>query len=163
MRCSAGIPRPRYRVGLFPNTSALRHDHHRTQWRWNEFRHQRLSQPFSGLSHLFDSLSSPQPLQPPISHTSMAVEASFLEPVQLWKHPHPEQTQIHAFKEHISRKTGISLPSYNDLWTWSVDHPSLFWEEIWHWTGIKAARPYTSVRATTPSIVHRMIDCGPGS
>ena len=67
------------------------------------------------------------------------------EPIELWRHPRPETTEFHAFQQHVAKKHNLSIGSYNDLWQWSVDHPSTFWEEIWHYTGIKAHKQYHSV------------------
>ncbi|KIX08541.1 acetoacetate-CoA ligase [Rhinocladiella mackenziei CBS 650.93] len=65
--------------------------------------------------------------------------------VKLWSHPHPESTEFFAFQQHVAKKHNISASSYNDLWQWSVNHPGAFWEEIWHYTGIKANKQYDSV------------------
>ena len=68
------------------------------------------------------------------------------EAVELWRHPKPESTQIHAFKSHVSKKYKLDLPSFHELWRWSVEgDPAAFWEEIWHWTGIYSTKKYTSV------------------
>jgi acetoacetyl-CoA synthetase len=62
--------------------------------------------------------------------------------VELWRHPRPESTEFYAFQQHIAKKHGVATSSYNDLWQWSVDHPAAFWEEVWHYTGIKANKQY---------------------
>ncbi|KAL2005472.1 hypothetical protein VTN00DRAFT_2683 [Thermoascus crustaceus] len=64
---------------------------------------------------------------------------------ELWRPSSPHATQIHDFKTIVSKKHGIPLNDYNDLWQWSVSEPAKFWEEIWHYTGIKAHKPYTKV------------------
>ncbi|KAK6381324.1 hypothetical protein LTS17_004381 [Exophiala oligosperma] len=64
--------------------------------------------------------------------------------VKLWQHPHPEQTQLYAFQQLVAKKHGVHTSSYKELWQWSVDHPALFWEEVWHYTGIKAHKHYDS-------------------
>ena len=66
-------------------------------------------------------------------------------PAKLWSHPSPEKSQIYAFKEHVARKYQLDLPTYHELWQWSVDHPAVFWEEIWHQTGIIAPNQYNLV------------------
>ncbi|KAJ4512102.1 hypothetical protein HRR83_006060 [Exophiala dermatitidis] len=73
------------------------------------------------------------------------VNGDVAESAELWRHPHPESTEFHAFQQHVAKKHGVSTSSYNDIWKWSVDHPSAFWEEIWHYTGIKANKQYDSV------------------
>lgn len=64
---------------------------------------------------------------------------------ELWRNPHPEKTQLHAFQQHVKQKYGVKGDTYQDLWQWSVDQPAQFWEEIWHYTGIKARTPYEKV------------------
>ncbi|RVX65930.1 hypothetical protein B0A52_10237 [Exophiala mesophila] len=65
--------------------------------------------------------------------------------VELWRHPRPETTQFYAFQQHLRKKYRLESDSYSDLWKWSIDNPSAFWEEIWHYTGIKAHQTYKSV------------------
>jgi acetoacetyl-CoA synthetase len=65
--------------------------------------------------------------------------------IQLWRHPHPESTEFHAFQQHIQKKYSQSFPTYNDFWQWSIDHPAAFWEAVWLYTGIKAHKTYDSV------------------
>ena len=65
--------------------------------------------------------------------------------VELWRHPHPETTEFYAFQQHLRKKYNIKSNAYSDLWQWSIDHPSAFWEEVWHYTGIKAHKHYDSV------------------
>ncbi|KAJ9288397.1 hypothetical protein DTO021C3_3916 [Paecilomyces variotii] len=64
---------------------------------------------------------------------------------ELWRPSSPEKTKIYKFKELVSKKHNITLKEYNDLWQWSVTEPAKFWEEIWHYTAIKAHQPYTKV------------------
>ncbi|KAN0075784.1 hypothetical protein V8E54_007054 [Elaphomyces granulatus] len=64
---------------------------------------------------------------------------------QLWQPSSPAKTQIHHFKSVVNKKHGISISSYHDLWNWSVSEPAKFWEEIWHYTSIKAHKPYVQV------------------
>lgn len=64
---------------------------------------------------------------------------------ELWRPSNPEQTQMFHFKSYISQKYAVPLPGYSDLWQWSVSEPAKFWEEIWHYTGIKAHKTYDEV------------------
>ena len=64
---------------------------------------------------------------------------------ELWRHSHPEKTQFHAFQQHVKQKYKLTGDSYQDLWQWSVDEPAIFWEEVWHYTGVKAKKPYEKV------------------
>jgi acetoacetyl-CoA synthetase len=76
---------------------------------------------------------------------------TFFENKVLWKHSHPEQTQIYAFQKHIEDKYGLRFNSYKDFHRWSVSNPASFWEEVLRWTGIRLHQPYTSTfDATAP-------------
>ena len=63
-------------------------------------------------------------------------------PPQMWAHSSPQSTAMWRFKEHVQSTHGVKLADYEALRQWSVTHPSAFWEEIWHWTGVKASAPY---------------------
>jgi hypothetical protein len=69
---------------------------------------------------------------------------------QLWQHPAPETTKMHAFKQHISRKYGVVFGTEEDahasLWRWSVDNIPDFWAEAWNACGIRASRRFDDVR-----------------
>ncbi|KAK2745233.1 hypothetical protein FQN57_003928 [Myotisia sp. PD_48] len=73
------------------------------------------------------------------------VDGHLTDAIELWRHSSPESTQIHHFKQHIAEKNSLPFETYDDLWRWSVDYPAKFWEEIWHYTGIKAHKPYDIV------------------
>jgi acetoacetyl-CoA synthetase len=77
--------------------------------------------------------------------TNMSENTAFDAPTKLWTHSSPQDTQIYAFKDQIAQKYKLTLPTYQALWQWSVDHPASFWEEIWHHTGIVEAKSYNSV------------------
>ncbi|KAJ5904175.1 AMP-dependent synthetase/ligase [Penicillium tannophilum] len=68
-----------------------------------------------------------------------------LEAKELWRPSSPEKTQIYDFMTKVSTKHGLSMYDYNALWQWSISEPAKFWEEIWHYTGIKAHQPYQQV------------------
>ena len=59
---------------------------------------------------------------------------------ELWRHPSPSSTQMHAFKELINAKYGLRLDHYEDLHKWSVDNIGAFWSEVWDFTGIKGMK-----------------------
>ncbi|KLJ09987.1 acetoacetate-CoA ligase [Blastomyces silverae] len=64
---------------------------------------------------------------------------------QLWHPSSPENTRIHKFMSLVSQKYGLQLTNYHDLWQWSVSEPATFWEEVWHFTGVKAQKTYDKV------------------
>lgn len=68
---------------------------------------------------------------------------------ELWRPSSPQNTQISHFMTTVSKKHGINLGSYSDLWQWSVSEPAQFWEEIWHHTSIKAHKPFEQVSTPT--------------
>ncbi|KAJ5219460.1 uncharacterized protein N7498_001559 [Penicillium cinerascens] len=72
-------------------------------------------------------------------------ESVTTEAKELWRPSSPETTQIHDFMTKVNNKYGQSLSDYNALWEWSVSQPAQFWEEIWHYTHIKAHQPYKQV------------------
>ncbi len=67
------------------------------------------------------------------------------ESVELWRHPNPQSTELFTFQHYIGKKYSLNNSSYDELWQWSIDHPSAFWKEIWEYTGIKATKPPSSV------------------
>lgn len=72
------------------------------------------------------------------------------EAKELWRHSDPQSTQIYDFMQRLNQKYQLSLQNYNDLWQWSISRPSEFWEEIWHYTNIKAHKQYDRVSSSTP-------------
>ncbi|KAL6721604.1 hypothetical protein ACLMJK_000708 [Lecanora helva] len=64
-------------------------------------------------------------------------------PKLLWKHRDPESTRISQFKKSLEEKHGIVFEDYRSLYQWSISNINQFWEEVWHFTGIKASRPFT--------------------
>lgn len=70
--------------------------------------------------------------------------ATLFQAKELWRHPHPHETQIYAFQEHIGKKYGLSFHGYKDFHRWSVSRPAACWEELLHWTGVRLTQPYSS-------------------
>ena len=66
-------------------------------------------------------------------------------PKLLWKHPHPEATRTYDFQKAIETKYNLSFPNYEALRQWSIANIGAFWEEVWHFTGVRASQPYTKV------------------
>ncbi|KAI9923474.1 hypothetical protein AWENTII_010043 [Aspergillus wentii] len=63
----------------------------------------------------------------------------------LWRPSSPQDTQIYDFMKRSSQKYGVPLDNYNDLWQWSISETAKFWEEVWHYTAVKAHKPYERV------------------
>ncbi|KAJ5832140.1 AMP-dependent synthetase/ligase [Penicillium riverlandense] len=81
----------------------------------------------------------------PHINEAILVDEAATDVKELWRPSAPETTQIYDFMTRVNKKHGLSLAHYNDLWTWSVSEPAKFWEEIWHYTSIKAHAPYQQV------------------
>jgi acetoacetyl-CoA synthetase len=57
-----------------------------------------------------------------------------------------------AFIEHVNAKHGLGLVDYPSLYRWSIDDVSLFWEEVWHFVGVRASKPFDQVSLICPSL-----------
>ena len=64
---------------------------------------------------------------------------------KLWEHPEPASTRMFEFKTLIETKYNVQLPAYRDLHEWTKNQLDNFWEEVWHFTGIKASTPFSKV------------------
>lgn len=69
-----------------------------------------------------------------------------LDAIELWRPSAPERTEMFKFKTHIGQKYNLKLKNYDDLWQWSISQPADFWEEVWHYTGVRAHTTYSKVR-----------------
>jgi len=47
--------------------------------------------------------------------------------------------------QRLNRSRGLSLEEYQDLYTWSINHISDFWKEVWKETGLHYSKSYTRV------------------
>ena len=61
----------------------------------------------------------------------------------LWKHTDPTSTRMFQFKRLIENKYKLEFREYEDLRQWSIANIGKFWEEVWHFTGIRASSPFT--------------------
>lgn len=65
------------------------------------------------------------------------------EPLELWRHPAPETTQMWFFKERVEQKYGVKLQDYRDLYNWSIENIADFWKETALVTGVHAKKAGT--------------------
>jgi acetoacetyl-CoA synthetase len=65
-----------------------------------------------------------------------------------------ENAQVEKFRLYVEARHGISLPSYEQLWQWSVAELEVFWEDIWQYFGLDK---YTSYQRVLDS--HEMPTC----
>ena len=63
----------------------------------------------------------------------------------LWTPVHPEKSQMAQLIRRVNEIYGFEIKSYDELFNWSVNHISEFWEQIWHYTEIKHSIPYSEV------------------
>ena len=83
-----------------------------------------------------------------------------LKAKELWRHPDPQSTRMHAFLQHINSTYNLRLDDYASLYKWSIDNVPDFWGEVWSFTGIKAEKTFdgevsmilfTCIRLSGPS------------
>ena len=61
----------------------------------------------------------------------------------LWEHPDPTSTRMFQFQKIIESRYNRKFHQYEDLRQWSVANIGKFWEEVWHFTGVRASRSFT--------------------
>lgn len=71
-------------------------------------------------------------------------------PNRLWEHKDPSSTKTFEFKKHVETKYQVIFQDYEQLRQWSITNINKFWEEVWHFTGIKASNAFTKVITTAP-------------
>lgn len=64
---------------------------------------------------------------------------------KLWEHSSPSTTSMHRFLTSINKKHNLSLSTYSDLHAWSVANTATFWEEVWHFMGVRSSAPFSRV------------------
>ena len=48
-----------------------------------------------------------------------------------------EKTELTNFANWVKKHYGFDWARrYENLWSWSVEYPDLFWEAIWQWHGV---------------------------
>lgn len=63
----------------------------------------------------------------------------------LWQHKDPTSTRMYQFKSRIEDKYNKKFTTYEQLRQWSIRNLSDFWEEIWHFTQVRASIPFVEV------------------
>ncbi|QPG93935.1 hypothetical protein C2857_003663 [Epichloe festucae Fl1] len=59
---------------------------------------------------------------------------------ELWRHADPSSTPMWHLIECVNKKHGLNMTGYPDLYKWSVDHVSSFWEDVWDFVGIVSSK-----------------------
>ncbi|CAH1801308.1 unnamed protein product [Owenia fusiformis] len=65
--------------------------------------------------------------------------------MQLWTPEKTRVTQMDRLRERINLKYSLKLESYSQLYNWSVENYSEFWEEVWNFTDIVFSRTFQQV------------------
>lgn len=65
--------------------------------------------------------------------------------VQMWKHPHPVDTNLNAFRLRLNRKHSLNLNTFKEIHDWSIADTEAFSAAIWEFCGIKYSVPPTRV------------------
>lgn len=66
-------------------------------------------------------------------------------PMLLWQHPSPTETQMWKFMQQVNRKHGKQFNHYAQLHNWGIDNLSSLWAEIWDYCNIRYSVPYEQV------------------
>lgn len=59
----------------------------------------------------------------------------------LWK-PGPERvaaSQMTAFTLYLEKLTSKRFSDYQQLWEWSIEHPTIFWPAVWNFCDVRAS------------------------
>ena len=72
-------------------------------------------------------------------------EDATLPGAELWRHRDPKSTQMWDFMSIVNKKYSKKFRSYEDLYKWSIDDVSEFWEETWRYVGIRSSQQYDKV------------------
>ncbi len=56
-----------------------------------------------------------------------------------------ENLNLKSFLDFLSAKHSLLFSDYHELYQWSIDNISEFWETIWNYSGIISSEPYDSI------------------
>lgn len=73
-------------------------------------------------------------------------------PKLLWRPSPTKSTSMTDFRDKINSKFGLQLNDYHQLYKWSCEHYSDFWEEYYKFSGIIASEPFSCVVDSTKNI-----------
>lgn len=69
-------------------------------------------------------------------------------------------SNMEAFRQHISQKYNLDLKTYEQLWRWSIENIGDFWSESWSFCGIIASSPYECVTFHLLGKITVVVGCG---
>jgi acetoacetyl-CoA synthetase len=64
---------------------------------------------------------------------------------ELWRHAAPKTTPMWQFMQRVNERHGLQVNDYPGLYKWSMENTASFWEEVWHFVGITASKPFDEV------------------
>ncbi|KXJ28939.1 acetoacetyl-CoA synthetase [Exaiptasia diaphana] len=70
----------------------------------------------------------------------------------MWKPKNTETSNMDHFRRMVNRNYGLNLEHYHDLWKWSVEQYSRFWESFWLFSNVIHSQPYKEVVDTSKRI-----------
>jgi len=59
----------------------------------------------------------------------------------------PYVPQIRLYQDWLRDQRGLSFPTYQGLWRWSVTDLDAFWQSIWDYFRMQSPTPHTAVLA----------------
>ncbi|KAI0434721.1 hypothetical protein F5Y09DRAFT_216305 [Xylaria sp. FL1042] len=66
-------------------------------------------------------------------------------PRKLWEHPNPKSTQLWEFVQLVNKKHRLNLTTFQDVYQFSVDKPSDFYEEVFKFGNLIYSGSYSRV------------------
>ncbi|KAJ5544512.1 AMP-dependent synthetase/ligase [Penicillium sp. DV-2018c] len=66
-------------------------------------------------------------------------------PRKLWQHPSPESTQMGYFQRDLEKSTGRKFDSFHDMYLYSINNRSAFWDFCWKYFQLIHEGSYTRV------------------
>src|SRR3990167_180586 len=66
----------------------------------------------------------------------------------VWEPSSPENTHITRFMRKIEQQHGEQLPDYAALYTWSIQHPTIFWQTLCDYFALTFNTPPTHILQT---------------
>ncbi|KAI0408063.1 hypothetical protein F4802DRAFT_619266 [Xylaria palmicola] len=73
-------------------------------------------------------------------------------PRQLWEHPDPKSTQLWEFIQRINQKHNLNLTTFQDIYRFSVDRGSEFYDELFKFSNFIHSGSYSRVVDETKPI-----------
>ena len=79
------------------------------------------------------------------SQTNGEVDGDYAIAEKLWENSNPEASEMYKFIQHVNQKYSMNISTYDELYSWSIEKSSEFWDAVWKYTGMIGSE-YTKVR-----------------